>query len=299
MFEIRHLQVFLAIYELRSFSRAAERVHLTQPTVSGHIRTLETMFGTDLFDRTGRETLPTKAGDVLYPFARRILSLQDQARQEMALFVGKKKGVLEVGGSNIPGEYLLPAAIGRFKQQYPDIRVLLKIGDTEEIVTAVAEGTLEIGMVGAVIQRPEVSYQACQEDELIFVTPRGDTDDGNHTVDIGALRGRALVIREPGSGTRRTIEQALDNIGIGLTKHFDIIAEMGSTEAVRQAVMAGIGSTIISRRAVAEDLENGRLHAPQLTGIDLTRQFYQVLPRDRSLSPLASEFSHFLLDSCP
>jgi DNA-binding transcriptional LysR family regulator len=296
MFEIRHLQVFVAIYELRSFSRAAERVHLTQPTVSGHIRTLETIFGIDLFDRSGRETTPTKAGEVLYPFARQILSLQEQTRQEMALFVGKKKGVLEIGGSNIPGEYLLPAAIGHFKQQFPAIQILLKIGDSEEIVAAVAEGTLEIGMVGAVIQRPEVSFQACQADELVFITPPTGTPGA--TLDIRELRGRPLVVREPGSGTRRTIEQALERIGLGLVEHFDIIAEMGSTEAVRQAVKAGIGGAIISRRAVADDLRHGLLHAPVLTGIDLTRQFYQVLPRHRSLSPLAKAFSTFLRDDC-
>jgi len=300
MLETRHLQVFMAIWELHSFSRAAEKINLTQPTVSGHLKSLETILGAELFNRTARQISPTKAGELFYPYARKMLNLMAQAEREMDLFIGREKGTLDIGGSNIPGEYILPLAIGRFKKDRPVIKITLKIGDTEDIVNAVAEGRLELGMVGAVIERPEVVFEACLVDELVLAAPPGSSLAGKKQVTMAELDSYPFIMREKGSGTRKTIEKALELAPESLRGgKLAIIAEMGSTEAIRQAVKAGVGCSIISRRAVEKDVELGLMSAASLPELDLKRQFYLILPKQRRLSPLAVEFRRFMQQNCP
>lgn len=300
MLETRHLQVFMAIWELHSFSKAAEKVNLTQPTISGHMKSLETILGTELFNRSARDVTPTKAGELFYPYARRVLNLMAQAEQEMDLFIGREKGTLEIGGSNIPGEYILPPAIGRFKQDHPIIKITLKIGDTKEIVTAVAEGLLELGMVGAVIERPDIIFDACLVDDLILAAPPDSPLAGKKQVTMAELSDYPFIMREKGSGTRETIEKALKQREDQFQNDtFSVIAEMGSTEAIRQAVKAGVGCSIISRRAVQRDVDLGLMSSALLPELDLKRQFYLILSKQRRLSPLATEFRQFMQQNCP
>ncbi len=292
--DIRQLQVFMAVWETGSFSHAAQRVHLTQPTVSGHIRSLEDQVGTRLFDRNGRDVTPTKAGELLYPYARQILRLQTQATREISLFLGKEKGSLEIGGSNIPGQYILPVLVGHFKKNHPDIQLMLRIGDTASITAAVASGELELGIVGAVLQRKALSFKACFEDEMVLVVPPGHPLARKQEIPLADLKDEPFIVRERGSGTRFATECALEATGeLGL-HGLKIIAEMGSTEAIRQAVKAGLGCAIVSRRAVEDDLEHGLLFSPALKGVDLHRQFYLVWHHKRTLSPLAQAFMEFI-----
>ena len=135
--DLRELQVFCKIVELKSFSRAAEAVFLTQPTVSGHIKALEEELGLRLFDRAGKHITATKAGELLYGYARRMLAVRAEAEQALAEFKGGLKGSLCIGGSSIPGAYVLPPLIARFKQEYPDVKIHLKIGDSREACRAV------------------------------------------------------------------------------------------------------------------------------------------------------------------
>jgi DNA-binding transcriptional LysR family regulator len=298
MIEIRQFQVFLSVWENRSFSRAAQEVHLTQPTVSGHIRVLEEILGVRLFDRGGKEVTPTKAGEVLYPFARQILRLNLQAERGIAMFLGQEKGSLDLGGSNIPGQYILPGVIGRFKADRPNIKVILRISDTAAIVAAVANGELELGMVGAVIQKKGLSFEPCFHDDMVLIVPPGHRLADCKKASIDDLVSEPFVLREKGSGTRLASERALRAAGNLQLSDLQIVAEMGSTEAIRQAVKAGLGCSIVSRRAVKDDLEHGLLHAPVLEGVQLSRQFYLIWHNQRTLSPLALAFRSFLLPNC-
>jgi len=298
MIEIRQLQVFLAVWENRSFSRAAHEVYLTQPTVSGHIRVLEETLGVRLFDRSGKDITPTKAGEVLYPFARQILRLNLQAEREIVMFLGQEKGSLDLGGSNIPGQYILPGLVGRFKSERPNIRVILRISDTAAIVAAVANGELELGIVGAVIQKKGLSFEPCFNDDMVLIVPPGHRLADCRQASIEDLASEPFVLREKGSGTRLAMERALQAAKLQLSD-LQIVAEMGSTEAIRQAVRAGLGCSIISLRAVTDDLEHGLLHAPVLEGVQLSRQFYLIWHNQRTLSPIALAFRSFLLSGSP
>ncbi|WP_246325275.1 selenium metabolism-associated LysR family transcriptional regulator [Dissulfurirhabdus thermomarina] len=291
---MRQVQVFLAVWRLRSFSRAAEAVHLTQPTVSGHIAALEDHLGARLFDRSGREVTPTKAGALFYPYARQIWRLQGQAEREMALFAGQEKGTLEIGGSNIPGQYILPGLIGAFRRTRPKVGISLTVGDTRSITAAVAEGDLELGVVGARLNRSELHYESFLEDRLVLVVPPDHPLADAPRVTPDDLARFPVVTRERGSGTRIAAERALEQAG-DVIRRLEVVAELGSTEAVRQAVKAGLGCAVVSRRAVEDDVRNGLLAIREIDGVDLRRRFFLVRHRKRTLSPVAEAFYDFLL----
>lgn len=294
--DIRALEVFCKIVELRSFSRAAEAVYLTQPTVSGHIKGLEEFVGLKLLDRLGREVVLTKAGELLYGYAKQVLALRNQALQALEEYKGSLKGHLIIGGSNIPGEYVLPALLARFKVQYPDISITLRIGDSREIARGVLEGIYELGAVGAKFDDGQLVYTKLLEDELVVALPRDHGWAQRPTVSLAELVGHPIILREVGSGSRKVLEEALRSAGLDTTA-LTVVAEMGSTEAIRQAVKSGAGISVISFRAIQDDLERGILNTIPLEGLRLTRDFYLVYHKNRSRSPLCETFAAFVLNS--
>ncbi len=294
--DIRALEVFCKIVELRSFSKAAEAVYLTQPTVSGHIKNLEEFLGLRLLDRLGREVVPTKAGELLYRYAKQVLAIRSQAIQALEGYKGSLKGHLLIGGSNIPGDYILPALLAQFKVRYPDISIALKIAGSREIVRGVLEGIYEMGAVGAKFDDGQLVYRKLVEDELILALPSGHPWAKRDVVSLADLLKEPVILREAGSGSRKVLEEALLAHGVDL-KALKVVAELGSTEAIRQAVKGGAGVTVISRRAVEEDLIRGTMATVPLKGARLTRDFFLVYHKNRSKSPLCEAFITFLLEA--
>ncbi len=292
MLDLKKLQVFVFVLEHQSFSKAAELANVTQPTVSGHIKALEEYFGVTLFDRHTREVIPTPAGFLLHRYAKRIVRLIEEMEREMTCYKDGRKGKLFLGGSTIPGQYVLPKILSGFKELYPGIQVSVKIADTNEIVNLVSEGELELGIVGAKVVETNLSYEPCYEDEIILVVSR-DFDIGEKKeLHPEEVRNIPLIARERGSGTWLTAKKALKEAGCPLEK-LNIVAELGSTEAVRQAVKNGLGGAFLSRRAVAEDLESGVLKEIPLKGLSIRRNFYIVIPERRTLSPTAQIFIEY------
>ncbi len=295
MLEIRQLQVFLAVWKKRSFSKATQEVNLTQPTISGHIKSLEDTIGTKLFDRSGREIIPTKAGQILYPYAKKIIQLQKQAQKELSLFQKGDQGNLEIGGSNIPGQYILPDIIGKFKKNHEKIKVNLKVSDTHTITEAICIGDIELGIVGASLNYPELKFDKCLDDELVLICSNKSNPISEEEVEIEKLKRLPFVVREAGSGTRVSTEKQLKKaLGFSFSS-FNIVAEFGSNEAIKQAVKAGIGCAIVSKRSIEDDVRFGRLRIISIKGVKLYREFYLVYHNSRTLSPLAEAFKEFLL----
>lgn len=294
--DIRALEVFCKIVELKSFSRAAEAVYLTQPTVSGHIKALEEFVGVKLLDRLGREVLPTKVGELLYGYAKQILALRNQAIQALEEYKGSLKGHLVIGGSTIPGEYVLPALLATFKARYPEISITLRIADSREIVRGVLEGTLELGAVGAKFDDGQLIYLKLLEDELVLALPPGHAWASKPVVALEELVEQPMILREVGSGSRKVFEDALHAARLD-SSALRVVAELGSTEAVHQAVKSGAGVSVISLRAIQDDLDRGILRTVPLEGIRLIRDFYLVTHKNRSRSPLCEAFANFLLES--
>lgn len=290
--DLRRLEIFAKVAELGSFSRAAEALFLTQPTISEHVRGLEDELGVQLLDRLGRGATPTRAGQLLLGYARRMLSLSREAHQALERFQGRVSGELVVGGSTIPGEYVLPAIIGRFKAKYPDVSISLLIGSTRQVSDWLEEGRVEVGVVGA---RPGTRVLEARElmaDELVLVVPAGHPWAARKSATLAELQKAPMVVRERGSGSRQAVEHALEEAGVELSS-LRVVGEMGSTQAVKQAVRAGLGIALLSKRAVEDECRAGLLACVKVKDLRIARAFYLVVHRDRTRSPLAQAFIEF------
>ncbi|MDH5297961.1 MAG: selenium metabolism-associated LysR family transcriptional regulator [Desulfobulbaceae bacterium] len=287
--DLHRLEVFCKVVELKSFTKAAEAVFLSQPTVSEHIRTLEEMTGQRLIDRLGREIMPTQAGDILYRYARKILQLRDEAMQAMEQYGGNLAGQLLLGAGTIPGTYILPTFIGSFKKLYPAIQITLKIASSRLVAEMVLEGEVELGTVGARWNDANLEWQEIFEDELVLaVSPRHPWAT-RAAVALSELADEPFILRERTSGTRKVMTQLLAEQGFDTGK-LQVVAEMGSTEAVRQSIKAEIGVSILSRQAVAQDLACGTVAVVPVEGVAFHRPFYLIRRKNRQPSPISSTF---------
>ncbi len=295
-YDFKDLEVFCQVVERGSFSLAARAVHLAQATVSERIAALEEKVGTQLLDRLGRQSVPTRAGKLLYRRARDQLELRRRTNLELEALRDVHRGWLAIGGSTLPGDYLLPGAIARFRRQYPAVTVTATIGDSQGIADRVVDGTLELAVVGAHERSSHLTATRLWQDELVLVVPRAHPWARRKTVEVAALGREPLILRPAGSGTRRLFAEQLRRAhGIELDA-LTIAAELGSTTAVKQAVACGLGVAVLSTRAIAAELAAGQLACLRLRGLRLERSFALIRDRRRSRSPLAVALSRFLTD---
>lgn len=294
--DIRRLEVFCKVVDLGSFTRAAEAALLSQPSVSEHIRTLEEFYNEKLIDRLGRRAQPTHAGKILYQYARRIIQLKEEADQAIKQFQGNLAGKLAVGASTIPGAYLLPREIETFKQSHTSVELMLKIAGTAQVVDDVLQGALELGLVGTLWKDQRVDCEKLFADELVLAVYPDHPWAKRSSIYPGELLDVPFILREPGSGTRMEMTKSLKDAGVECS-HFQVVAEMGSNEAVRQGVRSRIGVAIMSSLSVAEDIERGTLVTVPINGLSMPRSFYLVQRKNRQLSPLALAFYDHLKQS--
>jgi len=262
------------------------------------VRALEEELGLSLLDRMGRGATPTPAGQLLLGYARRILTLSREAKQAIEQFQGRMSGQLTVGGSTIPGEYVLPMLVGQFKARFPDISISLLVGSSSQINDWVEEGRVEIGVAGARPASRMLQARELMPDELVIVVPAEHAWANTKSVMLASLKTQPLIVRERGSGSREAVERALADVGGDLAA-FRVVAEMGSTQAVKQAVRAGVGIALISKRAVVDECRARLLHCVKVTDLKISRSFYLVTHRDRTRSPLAQAFVDFLESQAP
>lgn len=291
--DLWQLRIFCKLVEHQSFSKAGRIVHLSQPTISSHIKDLEAHFGCRLVDRLGRKTTPTKAGQILYRYARQLLVLRDEAEAAMADFQGSLKGRLEIGGSTIPGGYILPQIIGGFKECYPEVMISLIVGDTRRMIEDTLTGDLELAVVGARVQNKTLFQEELFEDEMRVIVPAGHPWAKRRRIKMEMLLSEPFIVREPGSGTLKSIQAQLAEKGYSLDD-LNVVAEMGSTEAVIGGILNHVGVSILSTIAVAEALRWETLAALTVEGIGLKRSFFLTYHRHRSHSPISSTFIEYL-----
>jgi DNA-binding transcriptional LysR family regulator len=294
--DLRRLEVFCKVYELKSFSKAAKTCLLSQPTVSEHIRYLETFLDVQLFDRLGREVAPTQAGNILYTYAQRMLNLRREASRTLEMYRGKMSGELELGGSTIPGQYILPALIGSFKEDFVDIKITLVIADTMKITQMVLNGSLELGVVGARMKNNKLQFEQLFDDELVLAVLPEHPWANRAKITLHELSEAPFIMREYGSGTRMMMSKILEQAGFDYQK-LNVVAEMGSTEAIRQGIKAKVGISILSRRAISDDLRFQQLCSIPIKDLSFSRHFYLVTHARRSRSPLGQAFVDFLLEN--
>lgn len=294
-FDLRQLEIFCKVVELGSFSKAAEAVYLAQASVSERIANLEKMVGAKLLDRLGREVVPTKAGELLYKHAVLLLDMKRTARMEMEGFLGIRQGEVHMGGSTIPGEYILPRVIGRFNEKYPSISVVLNIADTREIESRVLEGTLELGVIGSKGSHKSLRYQELWKDELVLAIPANHRWARKKVVSLTELFEEPFIMRELGSGTLKSMENSLRDPESKAAGSLHVVARFGSSTAVKEGIKGGLGVSILSARAIDTELKTGVLRALKVKGLPMHRSFYLVRDRRRIASPLCQAMIDFLM----
>jgi DNA-binding transcriptional LysR family regulator len=292
--DLHRLEIFVRVAEFKSFTLAAAALHLSQPTVSEHIRSLEEMAGAKLLDRLGRELRLTPAGEILHRYALKLLHLRDEAQQALAAYQGRLVGTVYVGASTIPGSYLLPRIIGAFRSKHPTIQVALRIGNTGAVGEMVLKGEAGLGLVGSLLPDKRLDFKEVYRDELTLAVFPTHPWAGRGEVELQELYGQPFIVRERGSGTQMAVQQLLGAHGLDFAQ-ITPAAQMPNTEAVRQSIKAEVGIGILSRLAVAAELAYGDLAAVKIRGLELERPLYLVRRQGRELPGVYGAFEEFVL----
>lgn len=296
-FDLRQLEIFVKIVDLKSFSKAAKVVFLAQASVSERIATLEKMVGVRLLDRLGREITPTKAGELLYKHAILLLDMKKTACLEMQEFMGVKRGNIVLGGSTIPGEYILPRILGLFCREYPSVSVNLSVADSVSIETRVSDGGLELGVIGSKTTKKSLICQELWADELVLAIPAKHRWTGRKTISLEALFEEPFIFRESGSGTFKIFDKYLRANGTRGLNSLKAVARLGTSTAVKEGIKAGLGVSILSSRALETELASGVLKTLKVENLRMHRSFYLIRDRRRIASPLCRALCDFLMKS--
>jgi len=291
--DIDQLRTFLAVLEHGSFSRAAEAMRIGQSTVSFHIKALETAVSARLLDRRGGAVRPTATGSVLRRYAQRIVSLRDEALARLRAEESGQAGRLTIAASTIPGEYLLPPLLARFLTAHPRVAVTIEVSDSSKAITRLLAHECDVALVGARARDKRVIYTPFAEDEVVLVGRAHDplTPRKLSGRDFGRNR---IIVRGEGSGTRQAASAFLARQS---SSRGDALArlEVGSTEAAKRCALQGIGLALVSRHAVAEDLDAGLLAIVSAPGLPVRRSFYAARVRATTLSSPARALLELLV----
>jgi len=284
---LRQLEIFLAIAREKSFSLAAKKIHLSQPTLSEHISELESELGKQLFFRHGRHRVVkvTEAGRVFEQFAERAVVSVEDARQALADLDGLTHGSVLIGASTTPGLYVLPRMVAAFRTKYPGVDVKLQIANSQTIEGRVRERELDLGIVGGHALRPgQECLAAGMLDELVLIVSPTHAWARRRDITPESLADAPLLVREEGSATRSVTERALERV------KFRVAMELDHTEAIKQGVMAGLGVAFVSLYAVQGEIAAGRLRALRLRGVRIQRHFHIIHHEARRVTASARAF---------
>lgn len=293
MLELWQLEIFCAIAKTKSFTKAAELVHRTQPTISAQIASLENVFGHPLFDRSGKEIELTESGKILYDYARKILGLVEESKDRIAESHSIVRGDLVIGASTIPGTYILPKLLGKFKRRYPEVKITLQISDSEDVTSKILERKLELGAVGKQIENAKLEYGELAADEIVLVVGPNHRWSHRDFITLDELKDEPFISREQGSGTRAVTEQALKNKGIK-RDDLNVVMELGSTEAVKRGVEAGLGVSFVSKWAIDKERKLGLIKRVRVKGLAIHRSFYIVSLRKGPRRLAVQTFMNFI-----
>lgn len=292
---LKRLEIFVAVAESGSFSKGADATFITQSTVSQHIAAMEKELGLKLLDRTSHGALLTEGGKLLLEHARKVISSVREIEPAMRRFMGLEEVELRIGGSNIPGDYMIPRVLPLFTARHPGVRLTLLQGDSREILNKVALGEVEIGIVGSRFSDEAFTFTPLNRDEIKLMAGKSHPLAAAKSIDTAILAHQEFIMREAGSGTAKTITEALTAVGI-MPENLTVRARLGSNEAVKQTVAGGLGLSFFSEISILRELARGDLVEIHVKGVSISRHFYLVQRSGRELSPAADAFSHLIFE---
>jgi len=284
---LEQLRIFIAVAEREHVTQAAKALNLTQSATSAAVAALETRYATKLFDRVGRRIILTQAGKLFLVEAKSVVARAEAAEKVLADLAGLERGSLTIGASQTAGNYWLPAIVHAYKSRFPGIAVSLQIGNTETVSTDVGAGIADLGFIEGEIDDPTLSVTPVADDEMVLVVAPSHPLAKRSLRPVSQITQASWVVREVGSGTRAVLESAVSKLGIDM-RDLDIALELPSNEAVRGAVEAGSGITIISKLVVAASLK-----AKTLVALDVQlpkRRFFALRHKERYFTRAEREF---------
>lgn len=287
------LHIFYTVADKGSFSAAGQALHMTQPAVTMQVQSLEEYFGTKLLNRSTKRIELSEAGRALIPYALSSINLIKDTEIAMSKFTHKLQGRLQLGASLTFGEYIMPRLLGPFGKEFPKISIQMKVMNTTQILEEILNHQLNFGLVEAAIHHPDVQIEAVLNDELKLVVPADHPLANVDKVTAAEMLKYPFVLREQGSGTRQVMEEELKKKGIDPSM-MQIIMELGSTGAVKSAVEAGLGLSILSQSSVKHEIALGLVKLKEVEDIQFTRQFYAIYQKSTLLPISALTFLTFL-----
>jgi DNA-binding transcriptional LysR family regulator len=290
MIDLHKLRIFAVIARTGNFTRAAELLSMTQPTVSQQLAALEAQVGAPLVDRQTRRQRLTSAGEALLPYAERLLALAEEALEAARAAHGLADRTLRLGVGHTLATYLLPQLLRRYRERFPHYRVRLSVGNTAELLELVAAGAVEIALVGSPAVHAGVAVEPFMHDRLVVIVAPADPWARREALRLDELRERTLLTREPGSALHATVERLLGSAALS----DDHAILLGETEAIKRSVEAGLGVALVQSIAVEREVAAGTLRALALEGGDDTRTYNLARPRGRELSQAAAGLAELL-----
>ena len=292
--EFKQLESFAAVIKCNSFTKAAEKLYISQPTISTHIRALEEELNTRLILRTTKSIEVTPEGRKLYDYAENILQLRNRMLEECT---GGVKKILHLAASTIPSAYILPEVLPVYGEYNPDNYFVIHQSDSKGVIDGIQDGLFDVGLVGMDAQRENLTCVDFCRDEMVLITPVNEhfleLQDRNASA-VEILRQELVVLREKGSGSRKSVDTFMEEQGI-TEDQLNITARINDPEAIKNLVSGGFGVSIVSRRAAQNFLREKRLLAFELPGDAGVRKLYVVYRNDRAEDNRVKGFVNFLL----
>lgn len=293
LMNFNHLRVFMTVAQTLSYSKAGEELHISQPTVSVQVQKLEEQLGIELFEQIGKKIHLTEAGHTLYTYAKKIFDLADIAKDTMTDLKGLKRGNISVGAGTTAGIYILPTLTKSFEQLNEGVEINLTIYNSQVIRDLVLSNQLEYGIVGEStgIAPDDLSTQPFSKDELVAVVSPEHPLAQVGTITIQELLKQRLVIRQKGSSSRDILEARANSLGLELRASM----QFNCVEAIKKAVEAKLGVSIVSKYAISSELKSGTLTVINVTGINLQRELNLIYHKEKRFSPLGKAFLDFVI----
>jgi DNA-binding transcriptional LysR family regulator len=290
MLDLHKLNIFVTIARLRNFTRAAEYLHMTQPTVSQQLAALEAALGMPLVERDTRRLQLTAAGEALVPYAEKMIALSGEAIEAVWTAAGLEESTLRLGVGHILATYLLPDLLSRYRNSFPSHRTKITVGNTGDLLALLVADSIDLALVGSPAVHPEIFTQPFMQDRLVVIVSPGDEWAARTEVEPTELLTRIFLTREPGSALHATVEQLFGADALDA----DNVIVLGETEAIKRSVEAGLGVALVQGIAVEREVTAGSLRTLKLVGADDSRTYLTARHTARRL-PKAAEGMLMLL----
>jgi DNA-binding transcriptional LysR family regulator len=296
---IQQMEAIIALVEEGSFSRAAKRMLLTQPALTKNIKNAEDCIGVRLVNRSSAGISLTPEGKILYDYSRRMVRLRDEAKEKVLALSKETGGNVYLSASTIPATYILPRALSDFNKTNTDIHIYIKTADSEEAMNMVLDNEVEMGFIGKKPLNKKLVAEILWKDRLVLVVSKNHPWCKKKSVTLPELLKEPFVIREKGSATRELFESYLKKSKSISLAQFNICGELGSSEAIKEAVIAGWGVSVISIHAVSRELSQGLLCEVPIQGLTMERNFYLINKRQFEFRPFHKTFVNFIKRYAP